>query len=130
MRLNVGQIVHEGSFLKSLCAPFCRGERYTVSEVRVRRDQAITLLRNNEAHLRAAGLLHVRLFGSVARDEATDHSDVDVLAEFAPGLGLFEISSLRLNLCEMLGAEVDLTSETWLKEAVRKRAMHEAVHAF
>ena len=48
------------------------------------RDRALTILREHEAELRAKGVAHLRLFGSVARDEATELSDVDVLVDFEP----------------------------------------------
>ncbi len=96
----------------------------------MRRDQALAILRAHEAELRASGVLHLRLFGSVARDEATDQSDIDILADFAPNLGLLDISGLRLDLCDLLGAEVDLTSESWLKNRVRRRATQDAIDAF
>lgn len=51
----------------------------------MRRDDALAKLRNLEPYLRARGLAHVYLFGSVARDEAGPGSDVDVAFDIAPG---------------------------------------------
>jgi predicted nucleotidyltransferase len=96
------------------------------------RELILATLRDHAAELRAAGLLHLRLFGSVARNEATSGSDIDLLADFAPGtrISLLTLSGLRLQLSDLLGAEVDLSSSTALKEPVRSRAQREAVHVF
>jgi predicted nucleotidyltransferase len=82
--------------------------------------------------LQAAGLAHLRLFGSAARGEARKDSEIDLLADFAPGLrvSLLTLSGLRLRLCDLLGAEVDLSSSASLKEPVRSRVDREAVHVF
>ncbi len=96
------------------------------------RDRALTILREHEAELKGKGVAHLRLFGSVARDEATDESDVDVLADF-DGSGPAakqRIGGLQLDLSEMLGTQVDLSTERWLKESVRLRAQREAVLVF
>ena len=47
-------------------------------------DRILAILRNHAAELQAAGLTHLRLFGSVARGEATPHSDIDLLADYDP----------------------------------------------
>jgi uncharacterized protein len=46
------------------------------------RQHIIATLRKYEPELRAAGIIHLRLFGSVARDEAADNSDIDLMADF------------------------------------------------
>ena len=46
------------------------------------RSYVIRTLRQHEKELKDAGILHLRLFGSLARDEAAEHSDIDLLAEF------------------------------------------------
>ena len=96
------------------------------------RDRALAILREHEADFKAKGVAHLRIFGSVARDEANAKSDVDVMVDFAPGCdyGLFALGGLQQDLCEMLGTDVDLSREPWLREQVRKRALKEAVFAF
>jgi predicted nucleotidyltransferase len=98
----------------------------------MRRDQALAILRAHEAELRASGVLHLRLFGSVARDEATDTSDIDVLAYFDPNqrLSLWTLGGLQQQLVELLGRDVDLVRESRLLGRVRERALNEAVLAF
>ena len=82
----------------------------------------------HEPELRAAGIIHLRLFGSVARDEAADNSDVDLMADFdkSKRLTLVKVGSLRSRLADML----DLSSPEWMKEPVRSTALREAVLAF
>jgi len=60
----------------------------------MQRDKALATLRDNRRRLAEHGVSRVAVFGSVARDEATDASDVDVLVEFRPDahIGLFEFA--------------------------------------
>ncbi len=96
------------------------------------RDQILVTLRRHAPDLRAAGVAHLRLFGSAARGEATDESDIDLLADFAPGahISLLTISGLQQRLKELLGAEVELSSPAWMKDHVRRQALQEAISAF
>jgi hypothetical protein len=95
-------------------------------------DRILAILRSHAPELQAAGLAHLRLFGSVARGEATPHSDIDLLADFDPSarISLLTLSGLQIRLSDLLGAEVDLSSSVWLKEPVRARADQEAVRVF
>jgi len=92
----------------------------------------IETLRQHERELKAAGIVHLRLFGSVARGEASALSDVDLIAEFdrSKRLTLFGMARLENRLSDLLGVKVDLSSAGSMKERVRARALHEAVHAF
>lgn len=76
----------------------------------MRRDDALTKLRSLEPYLRARGLAHVYLFGSVARDEAGPGSDVDISFDIAPGADLdaFDMGGIYLDLVDTLGVKVDL----------------------
>jgi predicted nucleotidyltransferase len=96
-----------------------------------RRD-VLRILRDHEPELKADGIVHLRVFGSVARGEASLHSDVDLLADFDASkcITLVTLSRLQSRLSELLGAKVDLSSPDWMKEPVRTKAAHEAIHAF
>ena len=96
------------------------------------RSDVIQTLREHERELKEAGIVHLRLFGSVARDEGSPHSDVDLLAEFdkSKRLTLVVVGSLQSRLSELLGADVDLSSAEWMREPVRSRALREAIVAF
>jgi predicted nucleotidyltransferase len=96
------------------------------------KSSVIQTLRMHELELRAAGIVHLRLFGSVARGESTQESDVDLLAEFdrSKRLTLFGMAHLENQLSDMLGVKVDLSPVHSMKQRVKARAMREAVHAF
>jgi uncharacterized protein len=72
----------------------------------------IAKLRDHESELRAAGIVHLRVFGSVARDESSFNSDIDLLADFdkSKRLTLVTVGNLQSRLSKMLGAKVDLSS--------------------
>lgn len=92
----------------------------------------IEKLRYHEQELKAAGILHLRVFGSVARNEATTVSDVDLLADFDKSrrMTLVKVGSLQSRLSDVLGARVDLSSTEWMREPVKSKALREAVIAF
>ena len=92
----------------------------------------ITTLREHERELKAAGIVHLRLHGSVARGTATATSDVDLIAEFddSKQLSLLDMVGLENRLSDLLGASVDLSPAQTLKRPVAIRAAHEAVLAF
>ena len=96
------------------------------------KDRAIQTLREHEKELRAAGIVRIRLFGSTARGDARDGSDIDLMADFdkSKRLTLVSIGSIQERLTRMLGAEVDLTSPEWMKQPIRDSALEEAVVAF
>jgi uncharacterized protein len=92
----------------------------------------ISKLREHQGELKAAGIVHLRVFGSVARGEASRDSDVDLLAEFDKSrrLTLLTMSRLENRLGDLLGVKVDLSSAEWMREPVRREALSEAVLAF
>jgi hypothetical protein len=91
------------------------------------RDEALPLLRAHMDELRTLGVLEISIFGSVARGEAGPDSDVDVLVELGPGIGLFEYIGIRDRLAEILGRSVDMGTPTGLKPRIKDRVLAEAV---
>ncbi|HOI68577.1 MAG: nucleotidyltransferase family protein [Methanothrix sp.] len=73
------------------------------------------------------GVRNVRIFGSVARGEADDRSDLDLLVEPMPGFTLIKSSAMSRELEELLGRQVDVVSERGLRERIRDRVIKEAV---
>lgn len=72
------------------------------------------ILRRREeiiAVARRYGASEVRLFGSVARDEAGESSDVDFVVRFEPGRSLLDQGGLLMELRGLLGVDVDVISE-------------------
>jgi predicted nucleotidyltransferase len=72
------------------------------------------------------GAVRLRVFGSVARGEATGRSDVDFLVAFEPGRSLLDLVALRQDLEELLGRKVDLVSEGGVSPYLRERIFQEA----
>ena len=89
-------------------------------------------LRERETELKAAGIMRLSLFGSVARGEASSESDVDLMAEFDPEkqFSLLEMVGLENRLTDILGVRVELTRARALKDHIRERVAREAVLAF
>jgi uncharacterized protein len=77
--------------------------------------------------LRRHGVSNARVFGSVARGDDHEGSDVDLLVEFAPGTGLFTVARIQDELEEILGVEVDLVPEAGLKATVRDRVERDLI---
>lgn len=93
----------------------------------MRRDDVLRILRAHTAELRGFGVKSLRLFGSVARDEAADGSDVDLLVGFEKPPGFSSFMKLRIFLEDLLGARVDLVTETGLRDRVRPYVEKEAI---
>lgn len=73
---------------------------------------------NREAILRLARAHRgttVRVFGSVARGDASESSDIDFLVDFEPGSSLFDMLHLSDDLRDLLGVDVDVVSSGGLK---------------
>ena len=73
------------------------------------------------------GARNVRIFGSVARAEADEKSDIDFLVEMEPGRSLFDLGGLQSELEAVLGRTVDVVTEKGLKTRIRTRVLQEAI---
>ena len=93
----------------------------------MRRDEVIRLLESQKPNLRRFGVESLRLFGSVARDEASEDSDVDLLVSFDKPPGFSSFMKLRIFLEDLLGANVDLVTENGLRDRVRPHVEKEAI---
>jgi predicted nucleotidyltransferase len=85
-----------------------------------RRDEIISLARRHGAH-------DVRVFGSVARDEAGEGSDVDFIVRLEPGRSLFDLGALLMDLRDLLGVQVDVLSEGSLRGRFGQIVSKEAI---
>ena len=74
-----------------------------------------------------SGARDVRVFGSVARGEERETSDIDFLVTLEPGRTLLDITRLEVRLEDLLGRHVDVVTESSLREPVRSTALREAV---
>jgi predicted nucleotidyltransferase len=68
-----------------------------------------------------------RVFGSVARGEDTEQSDVDILVDPNPRMSLFDIGGIQYGVSELLGVHVDIVTPDALPEKFRNRVLGEAV---
>jgi predicted nucleotidyltransferase len=92
----------------------------------------ITALRAHQQTLRAAGVTHLSLFGSVARDEAGPDSDIDLAAEFDPAakMDLIRLVGLERELGELLGRPVEILPEPVKKPRLRANVERDRIRAF
>ncbi|MEO7027432.1 MAG: nucleotidyltransferase domain-containing protein [Caulobacteraceae bacterium] len=98
----------------------------------MRREQAVNLLKSHEGEFRRAGLGALFLFGSVARDEAAEDSDVDVFfdLERPEGFTLFRLAAVQARMQDILRAPVDLMSRQGIHPRRRRRIESDAVKVF
>ncbi len=93
------------------------------------RKEILLLLGEQRELLDEYGVSSLSLFGSVARDEASDRSDVDLLVEFSKPIGLLQFVALKRALEGVLQRRVDLATRRSLKPQLRERILKEAVRA-
>jgi uncharacterized protein len=96
----------------------------------IHKDEVLATLRAHEKELKEAGMLRVRLFGSVARGEADETSDVDLVAEFDDSISLLTLVGIENRLSDLLGCKVDLAQQRSLKPRIRATVEKESVLAF
>ena len=73
------------------------------------------------------GARNVRVFGSLARGESDERSDVDFLVDLEPGRSLLDLGGLQRELELLLSAKVDVVSSRGLRDRVRDRVLRDAV---
>jgi uncharacterized protein len=87
-------------------------------------DRRLQILAIAEKH----GAYRVRVFGSVARGEATEDSDIDFLVDYdVEKITPWFPGGLLLELEQLLNRKVDIATVDMLKERIRDRVLHEAV---
>lgn len=98
----------------------------------MKRADALRIIADHiDEYVRDFGVAHLSVFGSVARDEASDVSDVDVLVEYRQDadVSYFRLFALRDRLSRDLGVDVDLVPLDGLREELRDGIVREAVRA-
>lgn len=95
------------------------------------KSEVIKKLASFEDELKKFSVKDLYLFGSYAREEAGEQSDLDILVEFEAEaqIGLFEFARLRRQLSELLGREVDLVTPDAIRPEMKDQILLEAVHA-
>jgi predicted nucleotidyltransferase len=93
--------------------------------------ELIAELRRRAPDIRALGATSLYLFGSVARGEATETSDIDLFIDYDPDRFSFvELIRLRERLSEALGHPADLTTREGLHPLLRRAIEAEAIKVF
>jgi predicted nucleotidyltransferase len=79
--------------------------------------------------LREMGVVSLAVFGSVARNESTPQSDIDLLVEFDRDVGLFHLFEIQHRLEEIIGVpQIDLIQKGAIHPALRQKILSEAVN--
>ena len=86
------------------------------------------VLRAHAAEIRRRGVTRLDLFGSTARGDADESSDVDIIVDIAAGrkFSLVDLAGLRAYLQDLLGRETDVVVREDLRPAFRKAVDREA----
>ena len=92
------------------------------------REEIRQTIADHKKELNAFGVRSLSLFGSSARGEAAEQSDIDLLVEFSEPVGLFRFLDVKDNLENWLQRRVDLVTPDALKRQLRERILEEAIH--
>ena len=90
------------------------------TKLQVKRDDVLRIAASH-------GARNLRVFGSVARGDSDEDSDLDLLVDMEAGRSLLDMGGLLMELQDMLGCKVDVVSEKGLSPRIRERVLNEAV---
>jgi uncharacterized protein len=97
----------------------------------MQRDEAVTRLKLHEAELKRLGVEHLYLFGSTARGDAREDSDVDLFFDYQRGkFGLFELMDVKERASRILGRKADIMTRDSLHKVLRQRIEASALQMF
>lgn len=92
----------------------------TLEEIRAKRDAILSIMAKY-------GIEKARVFGSVARAEDDERSDVDFLIDAPKTISLLDILKLKEQLENALGRKIDVATPDMLKERIKSKALSESV---
>jgi uncharacterized protein len=94
--------------------------------------EALATLRRYESALRARGIRHAAVFGSIARGENRPDSDLDIVIEVDPEarMTVFDYVGLKEYIAGLFDGPVDVVSRAGLKPHVRSAVTADAIYAF
>lgn len=98
----------------------------------MKKDEAIERLRENAEAIRALGATSLYLFGSVARDEAAETSDLDLFIDYDPEkkFSLLDLIGIKLFLEDELVTDVDVTTRDSLHPMLKSKIENSAIRVF
>jgi uncharacterized protein len=91
----------------------------TDEQLKEKREEILRIAASREAK-------NVRIFGSVARGDADESSDIDFLVDMEPNRNLLDLGALLTDLRELMGRRVDVVSEKGLYWLFHRRILKEA----
>lgn len=97
------------------------------NEQELSRQTILYQLRDQLDTIRSFGVQSLALFGSVARDEATETSDLDFLVEFEGAATFDRYMDLKFFLEDLFGKRVDLVTKRSLKPQIAESVLEEAI---
>jgi len=97
----------------------------------MKRADAMTLLQAHEAQLKQLGVLTLYMFGSTAREEAREGSDVDLFFDYDKGkLGLFQLMDVKEYTSGILGCKADIMTRDSIHRVLRDEIESSAIRVF
>lgn len=113
-------------FFRAMAAIWAEPVKYAMLPA-MTRDEVLAKLRAIKPDLeKEYGIKRLRLFGSHARNEAGDESDIDLIVDLGRPLGL-DFFGLEMELAERLGRKVDLATPGALHRVIKDRVLAEAI---
>jgi len=94
------------------------------------RQDVFKRLTKDQKNLEEYNVTSLSLFGSVARGEESETSDVDILVSFGEPVGLFTFIELKYHLEEILGKNVDLVTEQAIHPRLHDKIIEDSIHVF
>ena len=93
------------------------------------KEQVLETVKAHQERIYEFAVKELFLFGSVARGEETENSDVDFLVNFNHPVGLFTLLGLKAFLEDLLGCEVDIGTTDSLRPHLRETVLKEVIRA-